>query len=516
MPKVFKPKGSKKYVVYYYDENGKRRKKTFVTDKTVSERICRDFLNKVVLRREGVIDPRADAYLAHEARPLGEHLDDWHKDMVAKGKTLEHADQYQERAGKLAAVSRGIDLATIEPGRKAEALRRAAEALAEALRAIRLRDLDSEPIQAALAELRLRGKSPQTANHYRAALRAFCRWAKAKKRLRDNPMDGVDGFNVDEDIRHVRRSLTDDEMERLIRATAAGPVRFGMPGALRAIAYRAAGATGFRVQELRSLVPENFRLDDAAPVLVLKASSTKNRRPADQPVPLALAADLREWLRDIPAGATVFPLHHETAKAIRADLEAAGIAYETEEGVADFHSLRAYYITGLVRAGASVKALQTLARHAKPETTLKHYAKVSGVELRQAIESLPASRRQGLPAPDRSPAGSATPGATGTPDGETEPEPNVDVTPDSRRFAKPLTCESAFGGSNPPLSVFPSSRCLRTPQPTSNAGFRANQGPPGGSYDRWEARSVSSCGPPFPPQTTSGSTGEPRKRARRL
>jgi integrase len=107
------------------------------------------------------------------------------------------------------------------------------------------------------------------------------------------------------------------------------------------MAYRAAAGTGFRVDELRSLTPEAFRLDCPQPIIWLKASSTKNRKPADQPVAQALACDLRDWIRDKPRGQSVFPLDHDTAKAIRADLEAIGIPYETEESIADFHSLRA-------------------------------------------------------------------------------------------------------------------------------------------------------------------------------
>jgi hypothetical protein len=46
----------------------------------------------------------------------------------------------------------------------------------------------------------------------------------------------------------------------------------------------------------------------------LRASATKNRRPAEQPIPHALARDLRAWLRNTVPEMPVFPLHHETAK----------------------------------------------------------------------------------------------------------------------------------------------------------------------------------------------------------
>ena len=310
--------------------------------------------------------------------------------MQARTKTTKHADQFYDRAGRLATLAQGTRLDDIDPGRTRDAQARGARILAERLRSARLTDLTPERIQAALALLREAGKSHQTVNHYRAALRAFVRWAGDNGRLRDNPMRGVKGFNVEEDRRHERRSLTDDELARLIRTASSGPTLFGMPGPLRSMAYRLAAATGFRAEELRNLTPEAFRLDCPEPSAFLVASTTKNRRPAEQPIPFALARDLTQWLRDKPAGVPVLPLHHETAKAIRADLTASGIPYETDKGVADFHSLRAYFVSALVRSGATIKEVQTLARHAKPQTTLSHYAKVSVRDLRGAVESLPS------------------------------------------------------------------------------------------------------------------------------
>ena len=203
-------------------------------------------------------------------------------------------------------------------------------------------------------------------------------------------MRRVKGFNVEEDRRHERRSLTDNELARLTLTAENGPTLFSMSGPLRAVASRLAAATGFPADEMHDLKLEAFRLNDPEPSVFLRASATKNRRPAEQPIPLALAASLSDWLSDRPPGSSVLPLHHETAKAIRADLAAAGIPYATDEGVADFHSLRAYFVSALVRSGASIKEVQTLARHAKPATTLTHYAKVSVRDLRGAVESLPA------------------------------------------------------------------------------------------------------------------------------
>jgi integrase len=458
MASVFKPKGAKKYVIFYTDESGRRRKKTGATDKGVTQRIARDLENRAALRREGLIDPRDDAFAAHEARPLVVHLADWHRDMQARGKSAGHADQYLDRAGKLVALARGSRLADLEPGRKAEALIRGAKALATALGAARLSNLAPEMIQAALAGLRDAGKANQTVNHYWAALRAFLRWASDRGRLRDNPMRGVSGYNAEEDVRHARRSLSDGELARLVAVAQAGPERWGMPGSLRAMAYRLASATGLRAEELRTLAPESFRLDGPEPSVFVAASSTKNRRPADQPIPSGLARDLADWLRDKPAGSRVLPLHHDTAKAMRGDLEAAGIPYETDEGVADFHSLRAYFVSALVRTGASIKEVQTLARHAKPQTTLNHYAKVSVRDLRGAVESLPTpdfagSEPEALAATGTDPAPTATHSATRPFSDDRNSQSGQGFAPTILGFAKPLDWETGLGGSNPPLSA---------------------------------------------------------------
>jgi hypothetical protein len=42
---------------------------------------------------------------------------------------------------------------------------------------------------------------------------------------------------------------------------------------------------------------------------------------------------------------------------LRVDLEAAGIPYETDSEVADFHVLRAAYVSNLVPSGASVAGM---------------------------------------------------------------------------------------------------------------------------------------------------------------
>jgi len=202
-------------------------------------------------------------------------------------------------------------------------------------------------------------------------------------------MLGVTGFNAKEDVRHARRDLSDPELTLLIEGASRGPGSYGLSGPDRALTYRLALATGFRADEIRSLTPESFRLGAPYPRIVLRPADEKARRGVEQPCPASLADDLRHWLADKPTGVPVLPLHHETAKMIRRDLEAVGIPYETKEGAFDFHALRGAFISRVERSGASVKTLQTLARHAKAETTLARYARSSIKDVVGAVENLP-------------------------------------------------------------------------------------------------------------------------------
>ena len=85
------------------------------------------------MRKQGLLDPKAESFRDHEAKPLAHHLDAWHRDMVAKGKTAEHADLSRDRAAKLIAMVKGVSLDKLAPGRKADAMAQAAQLLANTL-----------------------------------------------------------------------------------------------------------------------------------------------------------------------------------------------------------------------------------------------------------------------------------------------------------------------------------------------------------------------------------------------
>lgn len=204
-----KRKGSSWYIGYV-DEHGRQKTVKGCSDKAATEAMARQLESEAALRRSGAIDPREESYRRQDARPLTDHLNDWHGSILAKGRTAKHADLYLSRASQVVTKAK----------------------------AKRLSDLQPSAIQSALGALREEGLSLGTCNHYRAAMRAFTVWARADRRLRDNPMDGVSGFNAEEEQRHTRRSLTEQESGQLIAAALAGPVRYRATGELRALAYR--------------------------------------------------------------------------------------------------------------------------------------------------------------------------------------------------------------------------------------------------------------------------------------
>ena len=54
-------------------------KKAAGRDKAAAVRIASALQNDAMLRREGLVDPKCDAYAAAEKRPLAEHLEDFRR-----------------------------------------------------------------------------------------------------------------------------------------------------------------------------------------------------------------------------------------------------------------------------------------------------------------------------------------------------------------------------------------------------------------------------------------------------
>jgi hypothetical protein len=103
MASVFKPAGKSKYVIFYTDETGRRRKKAGTTDKAVTERIARNLENRVALRREGQIDVRELEGLVAELRAVKERVAEMRRVVEVQAAGVHSA--VQQALYRLAALS---------------------------------------------------------------------------------------------------------------------------------------------------------------------------------------------------------------------------------------------------------------------------------------------------------------------------------------------------------------------------------------------------------------------------
>ena len=162
--------------------------------------------------------------------------------------------------------------------------------------------------------------------------------------------------------------------------------------------------------------------------MTVEAAYSKRRRTDVLPLHPDLAARLREWLLEgsaVEQGETVvFPIckaseakptrlwpgawaeKRHAAAMLREDLAAAGIDYEENGRVFDFHAMRHQFISALAKAGVHPKTAQELARHSTITLTLDRYSHVGLYDQGAAVASIPV-----LPSPQQEAAR-----ATGTDD----------------------------------------------------------------------------------------------------
>ena len=357
----FRQKG-KFWYYRYTNEVGKKCERKGHWDLVTTKGMAAAVETEVSKIRSGYIDAKAAACTRHDSRPLTEHLEDFKAALEAKGGSKRHPKVTCSRAKKI------LDLAKVK----------------------RISQLSNSIVMAAVATLREEGASTETINHYIRAVKAFSRWLWRDGRARDHYLAHLATSSPEADRRRVRRALSPEEASRVVQAAEHGPEAGGLTGADRAILYALALGTGFRAEELRTLTPERFALSANPPTATVLACYSKNGKVAVQPIAATLAERVRPWLASKSPGRPVFEgMTERTAEMLRVDLEAAKVPYETDSGVADFHALRAAYISNLVASGASVKVCQTLARHSTPSLTIGLYAKASLHDIKGAVENLP-------------------------------------------------------------------------------------------------------------------------------
>ena len=239
-----------------------------------------------------------------------------------------------------------------------------------------LSDIDLPRVEKVVRDL-LPVLAAKTVDHRVMNLKSLINWAIRRGYIRHNPLAGMAALDVRPTAPH--RALSDQEIRTLLDTAPPN----------RRLWYETALATGFRVNELRTLRARD--LDVFGPSLFLAADYSKDRKNHRQPIPKEVAESLAKLAagKDGNAKLLGIPSSGQTGASafIVRDYKAAGIAIKTDAGRATWHSLRKCYVNALVRTGADVKTIMTLARHSSAQLSMEVYASADPARLRQGVEA---------------------------------------------------------------------------------------------------------------------------------
>lgn len=238
---------------------------------------------------------------------------------------------------------------------------------------VNIQEITLPAVEVALRDLQRSGRNPKNhkkpvpmtgkaLHNYSDTIHAFCRWAKDRKYLATDPLEGLARFDITP--KRIRRALTVDEIQKVLDAAETTDDR---------LLFEVALCTGYRRGELRALQVKDFNQKRCT--ISLPAALTKGRKDAEQPISEPLAQKLAEVTRQLPPSAPLLRIHCRPHERLYRALALAGVPKDSPEGRVDFHALRVAYATLIVESGATVKEAQTLLRHSTPNLTMNVYAR---------------------------------------------------------------------------------------------------------------------------------------------
>lgn len=414
---------SKDYYGEYRTADGGLKRVRLASDRGAAESMLRELSRKAERQAAGLSDPTDD----HAGTPLCVHLEDYLSFLQSRGRSEIHRSRVKSHIDRcldaidaiypkdltpervqqwLSDARQGMEsAATLNVTGTAKTYQGIADAFQVSVFTVGYWKRHGAPIEKRkktnLAKVtewlnewkQSEGISAQTANNRLTSLKGFTNWMSRHHRIKYNPLASLSRYNVEEDRRHIRRSLLPDELRTLIAETEQSPARFGFDGNARAIMYRLASRTGFRRKELASLTPRSF--DFKENTVSVNAGKAKNKRTAANPIGDELGGRVKLWIRErsLRLDVPLFPGLEtvDTAEMIRGDLARVGIVYEDDDGRKfDFHALRVQLAADLARSGVPLTVAQKLMRHSDPKLTASVYTQLGIVDLQAAIDKLPS------------------------------------------------------------------------------------------------------------------------------
>lgn len=371
---------SKRGMVWYVtwrDETGVVRKKsTGCKDESAARKVLRE------LERDFALDKK-DPFAKWRKVPLLEHAEQYREFQIAKGTSVKQADQIHARVKRILSTSGMTSVSSLS--------------VSTTVRTINA--MRQQPQSPKKKEECYKALSPRTKNFYAKALKQLTSWMQREGRIAIDPLAQLPLWNVHVDIRHPRRSLSDDEFIRLEEAaTKSNKTIEGLTGPQRAFLYRLARGTGLRKSELGSLQIGSFFLENPCH-LIIQATSSKHREKDVVYLHPELAEEISKELKRIAPGEYLFPLlaQRKTSEMMQADLQIAEIEYRDDQGrFADFHALRHTFVTKAWETGAAANIVMNMARHKNITTTMKYTHRDETAQI-NAIRAMQPPKRKEKP-----------------------------------------------------------------------------------------------------------------------
>jgi integrase len=349
----------------FVDHDGKKRMRKGFVDKALTEQLAAKCETEARLRKLGLVDGEQAALAEGKKSDISVHLSDYERHLSAKKNTAKHVSLTM---GRIRRIISGAGIKTLGA-------------------------LAGDDVERFLYKLQQsESLGHRTFNHYLQSIEGFCLWLVKKRRLGTNPVADLERLNAATDVRRRRRALSTVEFAALMgSAQTSTELIQCYDGPTRARIYLFSYMTGLRRGELASLSKQSFNLEGMPPTLEIKATISKHRRKDVLPLHEELAAMLRSWLPELEADEPLFPqlARRRTSLMVKKDLERAGIPYENEQGIADFHAAgRHTHITELLRSGASLVEARQLARHSDVNMTMR-YTHIGIDDQAKALRGLP-------------------------------------------------------------------------------------------------------------------------------
>lgn len=360
----------------YTNATGKRRRVKLSSDRQVAERMRNDMVRRRDMELAGL------GVIGGQERLLSELRDLYIQDLAIRSVPAHLANKTTRLDKALAGLS-----------------------------ARRVRDLRPADAVAMQGTLVRSGLGNTTVNMRVGALQSMLRWAVNMRLIEESPIAHIKPLPSNEKtLKHRRRALSEDEIQRLISAAQDEDRRAkaeGIRDVSQAPFWLATLATGARYGELRTL--RWGAVDFESNMIQIRGETSKSAKsrgiPMGDELRRALVALLREHAaflsRDVlaadhvflaPRGSPWLACSNNANRALLRLLEAAGIPRFDEAGrKIDVHGLRHTFCTRLARTGASLLHAQMLMGHADVRLTSRTYAHLEAEQTRGAIDALPST-----------------------------------------------------------------------------------------------------------------------------